>query len=291
MIILAGDHIYKMDYEKMLQQHVEQGADVTIGCLEVSKEEAPASASCTSTRPIASSPSSRSRRIRRRCRAATTAASPRWASMSSKPTFLWDQLQRDAADPHSSRDFGKDIIPYIVKHGKAVAHHFSKSCVTSRQKRKPYWRDVGTVDAYWEGQHRPDDVVPELDLYDSEWPIWTMRDHPAGEVRPRHRRPARLGGVVAGVGRLHRLGRLPQALAAVHRGADQLLFAGREHRHPAAEPGRAGGAADQLRGRCPHHHSRRAGGGRGSELDALRFRRTDKGICLITQPMIDLLGK
>ena len=94
-------------------------------------------------------------------------------------SFLIDQLRRDAADANSSRDFGKDIIPYLVKNGKAVAHHFSQSCVRSSEEAKPYWRDVGTVDAYWDANIDLTDVVPDLDLYDRDWPIWTY-----GEITP-----------------------------------------------------------------------------------------------------------
>ena len=93
--------------------------------------------------------------------------------------FLFDQLRRDAADPNSSRDFGKDLIPYLVKHGKAMAHRFTESCVRSGFEADAYWRDVGTLDAYWQANIDLTDVVPALDLYDSEWPIWTY-----GEVTP-----------------------------------------------------------------------------------------------------------
>ena len=94
-------------------------------------------------------------------------------------TFLIDLLKRDAADTNSSHDFGKDIIPYIVKNGKAVAHHFSDSCVISTEEAKHYWRDVGTVDAYWAANIDLTDIVPDLDLYDRAWPIWTY-----GEITP-----------------------------------------------------------------------------------------------------------
>ena len=87
--------------------------------------------------------------------------------------FLFDQLRRDAEDPDSSRDFGKDIIPYLVKHGTAVAHHFTDSCVRSGQEKEAYWRDVGTIDAYWSANIDLTDVLPALDLYDNDWPIWT----------------------------------------------------------------------------------------------------------------------
>src|SRR3712207_3250573 len=90
--------------------------------------------------------------------------------------FLFDQLRRDAATEGSSRDFGKDIIPYLVEHGKAMAHRFTNSCVRSESESESYWRDVGTVDAYWEANIDLTAIVPALDLYDRDWPIWTFSE-------------------------------------------------------------------------------------------------------------------
>jgi glucose-1-phosphate adenylyltransferase len=292
MIILAGDHIYKMDYEKMLQQHVEQSADVTIGCLEVSKEEATGFgvmhvdeqdrivAFVEKPKDPPTMPGSDDRCL---------------ASMGIyvfEASFLWDQLERDAADPHSAHDFGKDIIPYIVKHGKAVAHHFSKSCVRSRQESASYWRDVGTVDAYWEANIDLTDVVPELDLYDSEWPIWTY-----GEITP----PAKFVHDIDG-----RRGSAVSSLVSggcIVSGAflkRSLLFTGvRVNSYSMVEntvilPQSSVGRGCRLRNVVVDARVSIPDGlvvGEDPELDAKRFRRTEKGICLITQPMIDLLGR
>ncbi len=123
--------------------------------------------------------------------------------------FLADQLRRDAADKKSSRDFGKDIIPNIVNGGKAVAHRFTNSCVRSAQEAEAYWRDVGTVDAYWEANIDLTETLPALDLYDHELAdldLW--RSDAARQVRARPRRPARQRRGLAGVGRLHGVGRL-----------------------------------------------------------------------------------
>jgi glucose-1-phosphate adenylyltransferase len=90
--------------------------------------------------------------------------------------FLHDQLRRDAADGTSTRDFGSDIIPWIVKNGNAIAHRFAQSCVLSRAEGGVYWRDVGTLDAYWEANIDLTDVVPALDLFDRDWPIWTYAE-------------------------------------------------------------------------------------------------------------------
>jgi glucose-1-phosphate adenylyltransferase len=89
--------------------------------------------------------------------------------------FLFDELRRDAADPESEHDFGKNIIPRIVDAGKAVAHPFERSCVRSQDEKSAYWRDVGTLDAYYAANIDLTDVVPELDIYDQDWPIWTYQ--------------------------------------------------------------------------------------------------------------------
>ena len=89
--------------------------------------------------------------------------------------FLYRELERDMADPHSSHDFGKDIIPKLVKQGQAVAHPFEFSCVGARIGEAPYWRDVGTIDAYWDANIDLTATDPLLNLYDTNWPIWTYQ--------------------------------------------------------------------------------------------------------------------
>ena len=117
--------------------------------------------------------------------------------------FLYEQVTRDTDDPHSAHDFGKDIIPHLVPRYRVFAHRFQDSCVGMNDER-PYWRDVGTVDAYWEANIDLTHVTPELNLYDEVWPIWTYPGAAAaGQVRVRRRRPPRHGGRFAGVRRLH----------------------------------------------------------------------------------------
>ena len=176
IVILAGDHIYKMDYGVMLAQHVNSGADVTVGCVEVPRTEATAFGVMhvdKSARVIAFFE-----------KPADPPAMPghpdlALASMGIyvfEVDFLIDLLRKDAADPNSAHDFGKDIVPYIVKHGKAVAHKFSDSCVMTGSEPRPYWRDVGTVDAFWRANIDLTDFVPELDIYSKDWPIWTYSE-------------------------------------------------------------------------------------------------------------------
>src|SRR5262245_33982441 len=173
IVILAGDHIYKMDYELMLRQHVDSGANVTVGCVEVPRMEA------VGFGVMAVDPSMRI--------TAFVEKPPDPPAMPNDPNvalasmgiyvfntqFLIDLLRSDASDSNSQHDFGKDLIPGIVKNGKAVAHRFSDSCVRSGSEAEPYWRDVGTVDAFWEANVDLTDFTPSLDLYDVDWPIWT----------------------------------------------------------------------------------------------------------------------
>jgi glucose-1-phosphate adenylyltransferase len=176
VVILAGDHIYKMDYEVMLRQHRDTDADVTIGCLTVPRDEASAFGVMA---------------IDENDRVTSFLEKPKdppgtpddpnvtLASMGiyvfSWP-FLRDLLLRDAEDPNSSRDFGGDLIPQIVAGGKAMAHRFEASCVRHAPDAPAYWRDVGTVDAYWKANIDLTSFTPELDLWDTNWPIWTYSE-------------------------------------------------------------------------------------------------------------------
>jgi glucose-1-phosphate adenylyltransferase len=206
--------------------------------------------------------------------------------------FLFDQLRRDAEDPNSSHDFGKDLIPYLVKHGKAVVHRFTQSCVRSDFEAEAYWRDVGTLDAYWRANIDLTDVVPALDLYDSEWPIWTY-----GEVTPpakfvhdqEGRRGQAISSLVSG-------GCIVSGAALRH----SLLFTGvRAHSFSHVEntvvmPYVDIGRSARLRNVIVDRGVRIPEGlvvGEDPALDEERFRRTAEGVCLVTQPMIDRLER
>ncbi len=176
VVILAGDHIYKMDYEIMLRQHVDSGADVTIGCLTVPRMEATAFGvmDVDKTGRITAF-------LEKPADPPSIPGDPDHALASMgiyifNWDFLRDLLIRDAEDPNSSHDFGNDIIPDIVKNGKAMAHRFSESCVKSGLETEPYWRDVGTIDAFWQANIDLTDFVPKLDIYDNAWPIWTYAE-------------------------------------------------------------------------------------------------------------------
>jgi glucose-1-phosphate adenylyltransferase len=291
IVVLAGDHIYKMDYEFMLQQHVDQRADVTIGCLEMPRLESsgfgiihvddkdvvqsflekPADPPAMPGKPDSS-----------------------LASMGIyvfNTQFLFDELKRDANDPNSSHDFGKDIIPYIVKHGRAVAHQFSRSCVRSGNDPRSYWRDVGTVDAYWASNIDLTDILPELDLYDRSWPIWTHAEisPPAKFIHDEDgRRGSAITSLVSG-------GCIISG-AALRR---SLLFTG-VHLHSWSRvenavilPDVDVGEGARLTNVVIDRGVRIPPGlviGEDPESDAKRFRTTERGINLITQAMIDGLA-
>jgi len=290
MVILAGDHIYKMDYEYMLQQHVDSGADVTIGCLEVPRMEA--------TGFGVMHVNEKDEIIDFIEKPADPPGIPgnegfALASMGIyvfRTRFLIEQLLRDADDKDSRRDFGGDIIPYIVKHGKAVAHRFSSSCVRAESELVPYWRDVGTIDAYWQANIDLTDVVPDLDIYDKSWPIWTYAEitPPAKFVHDdENRRGSAVSSVVSGDCII--------SGASLNR---SLLFTGvRANSYSRLEnavvlPSVKIGRHAQLSNVVIDHGVVIPEGlivGEDPELDAKRFRRTENGICLITQSMIDKL--
>ena len=200
VIILAGDHIYKMDYEVMLRQHVESGADVTVGCLTVPRMEATAFGvmATDATGQITSF-------LEKPADPPATPEDPDMALASMgiyvfKWSFLRDLLQKDAGDPNSSHDFGGDLIPEIVKNGKAVAHRFTDSCVRA-EGAPAYWKDVGTVDAFWESNIDLTNFTPELDLWDRQWPIWTYSESvpPAKFIHDeRDRRGMAISSMVSG---------------------------------------------------------------------------------------------
>jgi glucose-1-phosphate adenylyltransferase len=291
MVVLAGDHIYKMDYEQMLQQHCNEDADVTVGCLEVPRAEA---AGFGVMHVDASN------------RIISFLEKPKDPpAMPGKPDMalasmgiyvfetkrLFDELRRDAADPESSHDFGKDIIPRMVREAKAVAHHFSASCVRSSQEATAYWRDVGTVDAYFAANIDLTDTVPQLDLYEQDWPIWTFAEMTA-PAKFVHDEDGRRGMAIASLVS----GGCIVSGAALKR---TLLFTG-VHVNSFSTIERAVilprvyiGRSVRLKNVIIDRGVTIPEGlvvGEDPELDARRFRRTATGVCVITQKMIDRLA-
>ncbi|QEP45190.1 glucose-1-phosphate adenylyltransferase [Ectothiorhodospiraceae bacterium BW-2] len=175
VIILGGDHIYTMDYSKMLMEHVRSGADLTVGCIEVPREEA------TDFGVMSVDESYRITQFTEK----PTDPEP----MPGKPdkalasmgiyifstNYLYSKLINDAGDNSSSHDFGRDIIPGAIKDSIAIAYPF----IDETTGEAAYWRDVGTVDSYWKANMELCAIEPELNLYSRDWPVWTYQtQHP-----------------------------------------------------------------------------------------------------------------
>jgi glucose-1-phosphate adenylyltransferase len=292
LVVLAGDHVYKMDYSLMLAQHVNSGADVTVGCIEVPRTEA------TGFGVMHVDEHGRIIHFLEKPKDPPAIPGKPDVALASMgiyvfhSRFLCDLLARDAADPNSSHDFGKDLIPYIVKNGTAVAHRFDQSCVRSSYESEAYWRDVGTVDAYWEANIDLTAALPALDLYDRDWPIWTYSEitPPANFVHDEEDRRGKAvaslvsGGCIISGSKLKRT----------------LLFTGvHVHSYSYVEGGVILPYAEigqhvRLKNVVIDRGVQIPDGlvvGEDPELDARRFRRTENGICLITAPMINNLQR
>ena len=176
VVILAGDHIYKQDYSHMLIDHVEKGARCTVACMPVPIEEASAFG--------VMAVDENDKIIEFVEKPANPPSMPNDPSKSLASMgiyvfdadYLYELLEEDDRDENSSHDFGKDLIPKITEAGLAYAHPFPLSCVQSDPDAEPYWRDVGTLEAYWKANLDLASVVPELDMYDRNWPIRTYNE-------------------------------------------------------------------------------------------------------------------
>jgi len=291
VLILAGDHIYKMDYRIFLADHMKHGADLTIACLEVPKEWA--------TGFGVAQVDEQGRIIdfvEKSLDPPTIPGKPDrcLASMGIYlfgADFLYKELIRDADNPLSSHDFGKDLIPHLVKQARVYAHRFEDSCRPNLNKT-PYWRDVGTLDAYWEANLDLTYVEPDLNLYDEEWPIFTVQEQLPGSKFVHsgpHRNGVALSSVISG--------------GCIVSGATvyQSLLFSRVHVHSHAHlheavvlPNVDVGEHARLRKAVVARGCRIPNGlvvGEDSEEDARRFYRTPSGVTLVSQRMLDKLGE
>ncbi|MEK8052225.1 glucose-1-phosphate adenylyltransferase [Ideonella sp. DXS22W] len=290
IVVLAGDHIYKMNYALMLADHVARGRECTVGCIEVPRAEAHAFGVMAVDEQ------------RNIVEFVEKPADP--PAMPGKPErslasmgiyvfnarFLYRELERDMADPNSSHDFGKDIIPAIVKRGQAVAHPFEMSCVGSKHGSAPYWRDVGTIDAFWDANIDLTATDPELNLYDTRWPIWTYQPQlpPAKFVHNADdRRGMAIESLVSG-------GCIVSG--AVFR---SVLFSSvRVHSHAKVNwsvlmPGVQVGRGARLTKVVVDRGCSIPDGmviGEDAAEDARRFHRSEQGVTLVTRPMLAALA-
>ena len=291
ILILAGDHIYKQDYQPMLEHHVDSGADVTVGCIVVPKEDA----SALGVMDV--DDSGRIVRFLEKPEVPPTLAGDDTKSLASmgiyvfKTSRLIELLNADAADESSSHDFGKDIIPLIVNSGGAVAHNFDVSCIRSSADSEPYWRDVGTIDAFWQANLDLTAFEPELNIYDQDWPIWTYQEitPPAKFIHDEDQRRGSAisslicGGCIISGARINRGLLFPRVRCRSYSSLKQVVVLpdvtiDRRARIKNSVIDRGVNIPEGLEV------------GYDPVLDAKRFRRSDKGICLITQNMIDKLN-
>lgn len=172
VLILAGDHIYKMDYGAMIAHHVETGADMTVGCIEVAQGRA------REFGIMSVDTEGRVVRFQEKPEEPETVPGRPDRCLASmgiyvfNRDFLYEQLIKDADTPKSTHDFGKDLIPAVIGRYRVMAHAFRDP----RSGEQAYWRDVGTVDAFWEANLELIGVTPPLNLYDKNWPIWTYQE-------------------------------------------------------------------------------------------------------------------
>jgi glucose-1-phosphate adenylyltransferase len=290
IVVLAGDHVYKMDYGRMLEFHVETGARCTVGCIEVPRHEA------TAFGVMAVDEAGRIVEFVEKPAGPPPMPGRPDVSLASMGIYIFDAeylyaaLDRDIADPASSHDFGRNIIPAAVREGVAWAQPFSASCVLSEGDEAPYWRDVGTIDAYWEANIDLTATKPQLNLYDKDWPIWTWQEQlpPAKFV---HNEPERRGMAIESTvsggciisGALHR----------------SLLFSScRVHSYSQVNwsvllPSVSVGRHVRLNKVVVDRGCVLPDGlvvGEDAQSDAQRFHRTEGGVTLITPEMLARLG-
>ena len=290
VVVLGGDHIYKMNYAAMLADHVAKGRECTVACIDVPLDEArgfgvmavddqwcitdfvekPANPPCM--------PGSTDRAL----------ASMGIYCFNAK--YLYAELARDMADPKSSHDFGKDIIPRAVATGNAAAHPFALSCIGSAPGAAPYWRDVGTIESYWDANIDLTATEPLLNLYDTEWPIWTHQAQlaPAKFVHNESdRRGMAIESLVSG--------------GCIVSGSvlrSVLFSAVRVHSYSSVEwsvllPGVEVGRGARLRRVVVDRGCVIPDGlviGEDAEADAARFSRSESGITLVTAEMLARLA-
>ena len=288
IVVLAGDHIYKMNYALMLADHVAQGKPCTVACIAVPRIEATAFGvlAVDEDRVI-------THFLEKPADPPAMPGNPDMALASMgiyifNAAYLYAELARDLADPDSSHDFGRDIIPHAVRNGCASAHPFALSCVLDSETAEPYWRDVGTVDAYWDANIDLTATEPKLNLYDRRWPIWTYQAQlpPAKFVHNQDdRRGMAIESTVSG-----------GCIVSGYVFRSVLFSSVRVHSHsvvnwsvllPEVKVGRHARITRAVIDRgCSIPDGLVIG--EDAALDAERFFRSENGICLVTA---DMLGK
>jgi glucose-1-phosphate adenylyltransferase len=292
VVILAGDHIYKMDYARMLLDHVQSldklgvKGGVTVACIEVPLAEASAFGvmAVDEARKIIDF-------VEKPAQPPAMPGKPDVALASMgiyifDADYLYQLLEEDIQDAASEHDFGKNLIPAAVKAGRAVAHPFGLSCVSSYPHAAPYWRDVGTVDAYWAANLDLASITPELDLYDRSWPVWTYQ-----EQLP----PAKFVQDAGGEHRVHNTIISAGCIVSVAQVTNSVLFNKvRVHPHCVIDqavllPDVDVGEGARLRRVVVDRGCKIPAGlvvGEDADKDAKRFYRSEGGVVLVTREML-----
>jgi glucose-1-phosphate adenylyltransferase len=290
-IVLAGDHIYKMDYSNMLKGHADRGADCTVACIEV-----PLGAASGFGVMVVDDSMRIVDFLEKPKDPPPINGKPGWALASMgiyvfTAEFLYAELERDHRDPTSSHDFGKDVIPNLVSRGLAVAHSFEESCVKTTPEAEAYWRDVGTIDSYWSANIDLVMPVPSLDIYDRNWPIWTYQQQfpPAKFVFDDDERRGMAvdsmvsGGCIISGATVRRSLLFSNCRINSHaRTTDAVLL-------PDVEVGRRARLNNVVVDRGCHIPEDLIIG-EDPELDAKRFYRSEGGIILVSADMLAALG-
>ena len=287
IVVLAGDHVYKMDYTVMLGDHIRNGADVTVACLEVPRLEATGFGVMDTDKTGAVT-----KFLEKPKNPPGMPENPDMALASMgiyifNAAFLYEQLKRDANNKKSSHDFGKDIIPSLIGKAKIRAHSFNESCVTTDPSAPIYWKDVGTIDSYWEANIDLTTVTPSLDLYNRDWPIFTYQEQlpPAKFVFDRsNRRGSAIDSIVSS-GCIVSGSTIRNSLLANKVRVNSYCKIKGAVLLPEVIVGRHVSLENVVVDRgCVLPEGLVVG--KDPELDAKRFFRTDKGVTLITPKML-----
>ncbi|MEJ5990337.1 glucose-1-phosphate adenylyltransferase [Ramlibacter sp. PS3R-8] len=291
ILVLAGDHIYKQDYSLMLLDHVESNAKCTVGCIEVPRMEATALGvmHVDANRWITAF-------LEKPADPPAIPGKPDKALGSMGiyvfgAEYLYKLLEEDLADDKSDHDFGKDVIPRVVAEGGALAHPLNLSSIPSSTRNRPYWRDVGTVDAFWAANLDLASDLPELNLYDRDWPVWTYQEQlpPAKFVPDQHGLNGETSNVLVSGGCIVIGSNIRRAVLFSNVRVDACCTITEAVVLPDTVIGRGSRLTRVVvdRGcRIPENTVI----GEDAEADARRFHRSDGGIVLVTTEMLDKLS-
>jgi glucose-1-phosphate adenylyltransferase len=291
ILVLAGDHIYKMDYSLMLLDHVQSGSTCTVGCIEVPRMEGTALGvmAIDENRRITSF-------LEKPADPPGIPGKPDRALGSMgiyvfNAEYLYQLLEEDFASKATERDFGKNVIPRAVATGRAVAHPLNLSAIPYESRARPYWRDVGTIDAFWAANLDLASNMPELNIYDRDWPIWTYQEQlpPAKFVPDEHGGHGQISNVIVSGGCIVSDSDLTEAVLF----SSVRVYAGCKISQAVLLPACEIGRGCRLNKVVIDRGCKIPDGfviGDDAELDSQRFHRTGNGVVLVTVEMLERLG-